>query len=462
MHDAPRFELESRSPLETDDVQASLAISPSQTPAQLARRDVLRLGAASLAAATMGVSPGPTSSQTACAPCTSSTTAATFKLAIADVATTMIDGTVLNMLGFGLLGGSVAPRVPGPVLRVKEGAAVQITICNTRREAHTFEVTEVPGSKIELGPGCSGTVSFIAPAAGTYLYHDGLGGSPLYRILGLHGVLIVEPVAGTTAAGSPTPYSLNRLDDAQRTAISRLFDAFGTTPRFPGGKWQPAPSNAEFSIQEKIWLLCDVDPKFSALIEPGRAIRSSPTLTKDVIGNFVSRYFTINNRSGFDAAEGEDIVARNFIGEPTLLRVANAGLATHSNHIHGNDVFQLTEPELDPLSPNFGAVTVSRNIFSLDTWSMFPLLRRDVLLPFEVPTDIPSRIPVANPNPAARQFTRMVAGQTQEPLPLRYVMHCHTEMSQTAAGGNYPQGMVTHFEILGGVDGRPKSKLAAR
>jgi hypothetical protein len=41
-------------------------------------------------------------------------------------------------------------------------------------------------------------------------------------------------------------------------------------------------------------------------------------------------------------------------------------------------------------------------------------------------------------------------------------MHCHTEMSQTAAGGNYPQGMATHFEILGGVGGRPKGKLATR
>jgi hypothetical protein len=56
----------------------------------------------------------------------------------------------------------------------------------------------------------------------------------------------------------------------------------------------------------------------------------------------------------------------------------------------------------------------------------------------------------------------MVNGQAQEPFPLRYVMHCHTEMSQTAAGGNYPQGMVSHWEILGGVGGRAKAKLATR
>jgi hypothetical protein len=30
---------------------------------------------------------------------------------------------------------------------------------------------------------------------------------------------------------------------------------------------------------------------------------------------------------------------------------------------------------------------------------------------------------------------------------MRFVMHCHTEMSNTAGGGNYPQGIVTHWEM---------------
>ena len=37
----------------------------------------------------------------------------------------------------------------------------------------------------------------------------------------------------------------------------------------------------------------------------------------------------------------------------------------------------------------------------------------------------------------------------EEKFPLYYPMHCHIEMSQTAAGGNYPQGMITHWEMLG-------------
>jgi hypothetical protein len=361
------------------------------------------------------------------------------------------------MLGFGL--GAQAARVPGPVLRVREGTSVQITISNNRRETHGFEITGIPGSKTEIAPGCLCIVNFTAPTAGTYLYHDGFGGTPLFRILGLHGVLVVEPINGTTAAGSRTPYSLDKLTAEQRAAITSVFDALGNTERFQGGaagNWVPAPSNVEFSNQEKIWLLSQVDPRFNALLVPGQPIRSNPALTSDVVGNFVPRYFTINNRSGFDLSENEDVVPKNFIGEPTLLRVVNAGLAHHANHIHGNSVFDLARAELDPASPSFGRVVVSSNILERDTWAMFPLERRDELLPYEIPPDIPFQIPVSNPNPAASQFTRMVNGQAQEPFPLRYVMHCHTEMSQTAAGGNYPQGLVTHWEILGGLGGRTR------
>ena len=52
-----------------------------------------------------------------------------------------------------------------------------------------------------------------------------------------------------------------------------------------------------------------------------------------------------------------------------------------------------------------------------------------MLLPFERPADA------------------AVWPPKQEPFPMRYVMHCHTEMSNTAGGGNYPQGLVTHWEM---------------
>jgi hypothetical protein len=347
------------------------------------------------------------------------------------------------------------------VLRVVEGSQVRITVSNRRPEPHTFAITNVPAATIELAPGCSGTASFTAPAAGTYLYHDGSQG-PLYRILGLHGVLVVEPLAGTTPSGSRTPYSLDRLNEDQRRSITTLFDALGTARRFPGGKWVPAPSNAEFSNQEKIWVLNEIDPKFNALVRPGRPIRLDPRLTANVAENFVPRYFTINNRSGFDLHEGADVVIKNYVGEPTLIRVVNARLAHHYNHFHGNDLMNLAGLEFDQASPEFGRVVVQSNIIELDTHGIWPMERRDLLLPVEVPHDIPFRIPLSNPDPAAGQFNRMMAGKAQEPFPLRYVMHDHVEMSNTAAGGNYPQGMVTHWEILGGVGGRARAGTTSR
>jgi len=39
-----------------------------------------------------------------------------------------------------------------------------------------------------------------------------------------------------------------------------------------------------------------------------------------------------------------------------------------------------------------------------------------------------------------------------ENFPFQYTMHCHTEMSQTAAGGNYPQGCITHWQMEGLID----------
>lgn len=421
------------------------------------RRDFLKYGAAGLATAGAGLSPFEVLAQAL--PGT-----AEIKLGITDVETRLVDGEKVNMLGFRLDGGAgnlATGRVPGPVLRVKEGSSVKITVANDREETHGFEITGIPGAKTEIAAGGTSTISFQAPAAGTYIYHDGYGDTPLYRILGLHGVLVVEPLNGTTAAGSRTPYSLDKLTPGANAAISALFDALGTTDRFQGGadgKWMPAPSNTEASIREKIWVCAAIDPKFNALIERGKPIASSP-LTTNVIDNFVPRYFTINNRSGYDLHAdyvGQlPVIAKNYIGEPTLFRLVNVGLAHHANHFHGNHLMELARVDLNPNSPSYGRMIVPESILEVDTTAMWPMQRRDLLLPFEIPPDIPYQIPVSGPT--GSQFQRMVNKQAQEPFPLRYVMHCHTEMSQTAAGGNYPQGMVCHWEVLGGLGGRARA-----
>ncbi len=399
------------------------------------RRDFLKLGAAGVAVAGMGIN----------VPAARAATHG-FSLGIVDTQVELIDGVTVTMLAFATSAVG-EPRIPGPVLRVREGDTVSITITNDRLESHGFDIAGVYGVRTEIAPKSTQTVTFTAPTAGTYMYHDGLMG-PLYRVLGLHGVMVVEPENGRTAQGSLTPYSLDKLGATEVQSVSALFDAFGTHRRFPGGKWTPAPADREFSIQDRIWVLNQVDPRFNALVVPGQAIRSDAALTADMVSAWRPRYFQINNRSGFDLSEGEDVVIKNYLGEPTLIRVVNAGLCYHSNHIHGNHVFELTEVELARSSPDFGKNRVRNNIFERDVWSMQPGQRKDVLLPLEIPPDIP-----------LAQRVKLLAGTGQEKLPQKYVMHCHCEMSNTAGGGNYPQGMVTHWELMGGVGGRKVASL---
>jgi hypothetical protein len=171
--------------------------------------------------------------------------------------------------------------------------------------------------------------------------------------------------------------------------------------------------------------------------------------------NFAPRYFTINGRSGYDLTEGYDVVVANYIGEPTLLRTMCAGVTHHSTHIHGNAILELAHYMLrsdgfvPPMgstrtglaSTDLGKPILHTSIWERDAWPTWPMQIRDVLLPLEVPPEIPD-------------WELYASGNADEKFPLRYVMHDHCEMGTTAAGGNYPQGAVTHWEILGPLNGR--------
>lgn len=350
---------------------------------------------------------------------------ATVDLTIQEIMQEMVDGARVPMIAFANT--SHGPRVPGPVLSVQEGDVLVVRIRNATATVHAFAVPGAPGSESgPIPPGQTRTVTFTAPAGGTYVYLDPTD-APLNRLLGLHGALIVMPRLGRTAAGRDTPYSLDRLAGSPAvTAISALFDAFGQHPRFPGDSWNPQDPH-----RQVVWLASCVDPRLNEA-----AARGTPIDPARIEAGLLPRYFTLNGVSGFDSAKSEENVPKGYIGQPTLLRVLNAGSSTHSMHIHGNHVFELSGTGPD------GSVTVNANLLERDTWMMPPLARKDVLLPFEQPQDIPL---AAYP-------------PRDEPFPLRYPMHCHCEMSQTAGGGSYPQGLVTDWEILGPL--RPRQAAA--
>lgn len=302
--------------------------------------------------------------------------------------------------------------VPRPVLRLNEAERTRIEITNNAPEPHSFAIPGVPGSLIDsMPPGATRSVEFTAPQGGSYLYIDPAN-APVNRLLGLHGAVVCTPrEGGRTDAGAITPYSRT----AHTPATRLVFDAFREdSPRFPGDPWDPA--------RERVWVFSQIDPLLCQRAERGERISGATAAAA-----FRPRYFTINGLSGFDSAMEKTIKAEGYVGEPMLLRTLNAGLATHSPHIHGNHILEISGSDAS------GKVILNSNVIERDSWTLRPLERKDVMLPFEVPTDIPS-----NAWPPR-----------EEPFPLRYAMHCHIEMSQTAGGGNYPQGLVTDWELLG-------------
>jgi len=315
------------------------------------------------------------------------------RLSITEVLVEMVDLSRVYMWAFE--DPVVGPKIPGPVIMAIEGDTIRVTITNSLNQPHAFSVPGVIDSGT-IPPGQTRTVTFAAPRAGTYFYLDPLN-VPVNRVLGLHGALVVLPAAGNTPYSDPTPQ------------VQRLFDDFGNSPAFPGNPWKRDRSF--------IWLFNSIDPKFNAIAQTGATIDPVTFVQKNT-----PRYFTLNGKSGFFAAEDPASNIRGRIGQPTLIRTLNAGLPQHSPHIHGNHVYELTEDGV-----------VQSNVFLVDTWRMPPLKRRDVLLPFRQPPDIPEA----------------VFPPREESFPLVYPMHCHTEMSQTAAGGNYPQGLITHWMIEG-------------
>lgn len=345
------------------------------------------------------------------------TTSTYFALTIAPANAQMIDGVMVYVLAY-----FKDSTLASAELRVREGQTITIDVINNDVAPHGFDIPGIPGATIpQIASGATARVSFVAPPAGSFLYVDPYK-APLNRILGLHGPFIVEPANGLTTTGSPTPFSQAKLTPQ----VAAVFNALGGgSPRFPGNKWDPVDPT-----REKLWLFSQTDPLINAAVAAKQTVDPAK-----VVATFLPRYFTINGLSGFDTAvhgghaspQAERIMASGRQGQPTLVRTMNAGLATHSVHIHGNHCMILTD------SDAAGVHHLESNVYERDVWMLKPMHRIDVLLPFERPPDIPL---AAWP-------------MKEEPWPLRYVMHCHCEMSQTAGGGNYPMGAVTHWEMTG-------------
>src|SRR6266702_3719531 len=277
----------------------------------------------------------------------------TYALTIGAALFEMIDGNKVFMWSFEAP--QSGPHMPGPVIRVEAGEALRIFITNTLGENHSFVIPGVVDSGI-IAPGETAVVIFTAPAAGTYLYLDPLN-APVNRVLGLHGAMVVLPKSGNTPYSTPTP------------AVQQLFNDLGTTAHFPKHALTPAGWQ---QARSRIWLLNQVDPLFNERAENGVFIDPA-----DMKANFLPRYFTINGKSGAFAAHDEEIELEGRIGQPMLVRLLNAGLFTHSNHLHANHFYVTAINNV-----------VQENVLAHDTFTTGAEDKIDWLVPFIRPPDI--------------------------------------------------------------------------
>jgi len=307
---------------------------------------------------------------------------------------------------------------PERVIPLLAGETVEITLTNQLGEPHNFTIRE---EDIELPkyfdtgpllPGQSTTFTLPPLPPGMYIFEDDLDTDSKFwntpedhggvcRSLGLHGVLIVSPPDPWTVMSGP-----------------------------PNAPLLPPPPGVPVEFERQyVWIFNDHDPAWNALAQAGRAREID-------MASHISRYFTINGRSGVESAMGPgaglDTRPCGKVRDPgadpgQLIRVVKVGLEIHGMHIHGNHV-KILKQTLPFRFKLEDAIEFVPHLAEKDVVPIHPRDRYDVMLPFESPRD--SATPVA-------------PGQQ-----LHYPMHSHSEPSQTAGGGLYPGGQLTDWILL--------------
>ncbi|MFB3886428.1 MAG: multicopper oxidase domain-containing protein [Thermodesulfobacteriota bacterium] len=372
---------------------------------------------------------------------------------------------------------SLPPEAPGPAIFATEGDTIRINITNNLDEPHAFFVPGMFNSG-PIAPGQTVRKFFTATKGGSYLYYDNLN-TPVNRVMGLHGAFIVMPKA-PLPGHKFTPYSQPTV------GVQQLFDDFGSSAWFPGLAWEqgdPATNTAPFRTY--IWILHQASPNLQAEVgnyAPGLDYPAAQFVNKFLhdpfdpvkpTTNAIPQYFTISGQSGHFSHNTPYICPNNRVGEPVVIRLMNAGLWSHSMHIHANHVY---------ITAVNGVV--QSNPIWVDVFTIQPMTVADYTTPYMRPPDVPNvrgigradaGLPssldghpawppneelltfLPGPAPAGVIPFQVVGNLTDgagNPLgvqlsPLCYPMHDHSEPSQTSQGGNYNMGMISGLNFTG-------------
>ena len=93
--------------------------------------------------------------------------------------------------------------VPGPLLRVRKGDTVELSLYNDESSSHSHSIdlhaVTGPGggaAVTHVEPGETKTMTFKATTAGLYVYHCAAGNAATHIANGMYGLILVEPAKG--------------------------------------------------------------------------------------------------------------------------------------------------------------------------------------------------------------------------------------------------------------------------
>ena len=376
---------------------------------------------------------------------------------------------------------------PGPTIYAINGDSINVDITNQLDEPHSFYIPgPLPGDPAifdsgTINPGQTKSgLTFTASKSGAHLYYDNLN-APVNRSMGLHGALVVRPVAAASGnsiyTGAPhnfTPY------DTPTPHVQNMYDMFGTS-FWPGLKWEqgdPATNCPPF--RQYVWLYHMASPNLQAEVgnlPPGQIMSPQVFMNKiardafsPTRNNGLPQYFTVNGQSGFFSHFSPAITPISRVGEPVVIHILNAGVQGVSHHMHCNHFF-ITSINGAP----------NPNPIWVDIYGVRPMDRIDYTFPFMRPPDNanirgigrpdqplntsagtpcwppvqemetfypPNVTPPAGPGVPTDAFG-VPLNMGQRLSPLCYPAHDHLESSQTAQGGNYNMGLITGAYIMG-------------
>ena len=372
-------------------------------------------------------------------------------------------------------GVDIPPDNPGPTIYAVNGDTISIKITNTLDVPHSFFIPGIFDSG-PIAPGATvGPLSFTVKQSGAHLYYDNLN-EPVNRVMGLHGALVVRPAAAA-AGHNFTPY------DNPPPHTQNMFDMFGTK-FWPGLKWEEGdPATLTPPFRQYVWLYHQASPNLQLEVGNFTASNKKDYDAKTFRDKFLRdpfsptrnngkpQYFTINGQSGFFSHFIPAITPVSRVGEPVVIHILNAGLQTHSHHMHCNHFFITLNNKVRATN-----IVPHPNPVWVDIYNIKPMERVDYVFPFMRPPDNANArgigrpdqplktaggIPVWPPQeemqtffPAAGTTALAFDGVTPVELgqrlsPLCYPAHDHLEPSQTAQGGNYNCGLISGAYIFG-------------